>query len=261
MSQGTATLPVPPPDLMYRVSGGRDADVFLASGRESLEDFKAALAVVGKTFADYEHVLDYGCGCGRVLRYLLAERQGGISGSDYDAPAIAWVRENLPGVDAQVNGGKPPLKFPDNTFDLIFSYSVFSHFDEEYQDAWLAELRRVAKPGATVLLTTHGDFNWAYTREHILHNIPNLAELEKRYRRDGHLYFTEDGWEEHFPDFYHTAWHSEPYIRRRWGRFFDVVEVRSGQARPTQDMVILTNTREATTKAAAGGWLSKLLGR
>lgn len=263
MDQAAGALPLPPPELMFRVSGGRDAKVFLNSGRETVADFAAALASVGKSFSDYEHVLDFGCGCGRVLRWLLADGLTGISGSDYDAPAVAWVRENLPGVDARVNGGLPPLEFPDSAFDLIFSFSVFSHFDEDYQDAWLEELWRVAKPGATILLTTHGDFNWSYTKEHIFNALPNLEELDARYREKGFLYFTEDGWEHHFPDFYHTAWHSEAYIRERWGRWFEVVEVRSGQARPTQDLVVMRKPGKAAVKASqkSAGWISKLLKR
>jgi hypothetical protein len=49
--------PVPPPGLMFRVSGGKKSDVFLGSGRETRDDFAAALEAHGRSFADFQHVL------------------------------------------------------------------------------------------------------------------------------------------------------------------------------------------------------------
>ena len=45
-------------------------------------------------------------------------------------------------VSVRFNQPLPPLDYPDATFDLIFNHSVFTHIDEQYQDAWLAELLR-----------------------------------------------------------------------------------------------------------------------
>jgi ubiquinone/menaquinone biosynthesis C-methylase UbiE len=50
-----------------------------------------------------------------------------------------------------------PLNFADQHFDLIFNHSVVTHLDEKYQDAWLAELHRVTKPGGILLLTVSGE--------------------------------------------------------------------------------------------------------
>jgi ubiquinone/menaquinone biosynthesis C-methylase UbiE len=54
----------------------------------------------------------------------------------------------LPVRALRANGQNPPLPFPDDHFDLVFSSSVFTHIDEHAQDLWLAELRRVTQPGA-----------------------------------------------------------------------------------------------------------------
>jgi SAM-dependent methyltransferase len=38
----------------------------------------------------------------------------------------------------------------------VYALSVFTHLDESQQLSWIAELRRVTKPGGLVLFTTHG---------------------------------------------------------------------------------------------------------
>jgi SAM-dependent methyltransferase len=48
----------------------------------------------------------------------------------------------------------PPTSFPDQMFDLIYSYSVFSHLSEEAHLAWLKEFKRIMKPGGLLIVTT-----------------------------------------------------------------------------------------------------------
>ena len=51
---------------------------------------------------------------------------------------------------------EPPLPFATESFDLVYSISVFSHLDEQLGDAWLAEVARVFVPGGVALLSVHG---------------------------------------------------------------------------------------------------------
>jgi len=48
------------------------------------------------------------------------------------------------------------------------------------------------------------------------------------------LYWTGDGWEQHFPNYYHTAWHLPQYIREHWSYWFEVVDIVDHGARPTR---------------------------
>jgi SAM-dependent methyltransferase len=48
----------------------------------------------------------------------------------------------------------PPTSYPDQMFDLIYSYSVFSHLSEEAHLAWLKEFKRIMKPGGLLIVTT-----------------------------------------------------------------------------------------------------------
>ena len=51
----------------------------------------------------------------------------------------------------------PPLPYEAATFDAVISISVFSHLNQASQDAFLEELARITKPGATLMLTIHGE--------------------------------------------------------------------------------------------------------
>ena len=147
-------LPLPPPELRVRVAWTGDASWFLESGRLAAESIRDALARHGTALDDLESLLDFGCGCGRVTRRWADLR--GVAGSDTSGEAVEWCRRNLPFARFEVNGLEPPLAFDDESFDLVHALSVFTHLTEPLQHAWIAELRRVLRPGGLLLLTTHG---------------------------------------------------------------------------------------------------------
>ena len=64
----SANTPLPPESLRHRVHGAADAESFLAVGRQCAQDIVAGLKRIGRASDSFESVLDFGCGCGRVLR-------------------------------------------------------------------------------------------------------------------------------------------------------------------------------------------------
>ncbi len=90
--------PLPPRPLMVRVAGTADPDWFLRAGRAGYDAIAAAVPL-----AEIASVLDFGCGCGRVTRYW-HDFPGAVAGSDLDARAIAWCRENLSFARFEQNG-------------------------------------------------------------------------------------------------------------------------------------------------------------
>ncbi|HEY0394937.1 MAG TPA: class I SAM-dependent methyltransferase [Candidatus Elarobacter sp.] len=231
----------PTPEMIYRVSGQRDRNVFDDSAVPSVESILEALVRLGRGLDDVRSVYDFACGCGRIARPLLARlRNASYAGSDIDETAIGFLAAALPTGRFFVNGVLPPLPLEDETFDLVFGWSIFTHFDESYQDAWLAELRRITRPGGSVLLTVSGEAMWEWLAQNSKHRRrEELLGLRTRWREDGFVFWDNDGWEQHFPSHYHTAFHTPEYIRRHWSRWFEVVDVVPGGARPAQDMVIL----------------------
>jgi SAM-dependent methyltransferase len=144
-------VPLPPRRLVVKVAGTGDMEWFVRGGR-------LAAQAIGELVPMREvgALLDFGCGCGRVMRHwhdLDAERVG----TDVHDDAIAWCNENLPFARFEVNALEPPLPLGDDRFDLVYALSVFTHLTEELQRAWLRELARVLRPAGRLVLSTHGD--------------------------------------------------------------------------------------------------------
>lgn len=78
-------------------------------------------------------------------------------GSDYDPKLVDWCRANIPNVQFSLNHLGPPLPYADDSFDFVYSRSVYTHLSADLQKQWLAEQLRVTRPGGLVLLTVHGD--------------------------------------------------------------------------------------------------------
>ena len=206
---------------MVRVAGTGDADWFLRSGRAG---YDAILAHA--TLDDLNSVLDFGCGCGRVTRWW-SDFDGRVSGSDVSAPAIEWCRANLPFARFEQNALAPPLVFEDESFDLVYALSVFTHLTADLQTAWRDELRRVLRPGGLLLLTTHG-------RSY----VPRLGDGERERFEQGELVVR---WGEVVGSNLCSAYHPEPYLRGTFAEGFAFLELDPEGARgnPTQDLVLL----------------------
>ncbi|MFZ0247792.1 methyltransferase domain-containing protein [Candidatus Binatus sp.] len=217
---------IPPASLRKRVHGSEDQASFELVGKtvaqDLLEVIKPRLQLNSQS-----NILDFGCGCARVMSYF-DKRSASIYGTDIDAQAIAWCKESLAGLASfMVNNEWPPLAFENNVFDLILSVSVFTHLPEDMQLAWLGELKRVAKPGALVLLSIHG--------EHLISN--DVRGHKEQILRDGHIYTKGPG-TEGLPDFYQTTHHSEQYINKHWTEFFKIEAILTRRINNHQDLVV-----------------------
>jgi SAM-dependent methyltransferase len=227
---------MPPVGLVSRVTGSYDLELFDLTAYQDLTLLEDAL---GEPLIARRDILDFGCGCGRLLRRLFdLVPDARLSGCDIDPDAIAWVADNIPGVDARVSAPLPPSPFANDAFDLVIGYSVLTHLDERYQDAWLAELQRVLRPGGVALLTVHGPGSWHRVVRTALVGRPELASLERERETRGIVHWRDDGWDAVFPDFYHTTFHTPEYIERHWSAWFDKVEIVAGNVARDHDIVV-----------------------
>jgi SAM-dependent methyltransferase len=154
----TGQPPVPPAKLIYLVAGHRSANAFLAGGRSARDAIRAVLARNGLRMEQFENVLDFGCGVGRIIRHWSRSRPPVLHGTDYNPDLIEWCRNNLSAFDFRVNTLSGSLPYDSATFDFIYSFSVFTHLKEPLQFHWIDELARVLKPGGYIYLTTHGNY-------------------------------------------------------------------------------------------------------
>jgi len=199
------SLPLPPSGLARRV-GGTEGEQFLAQGRRIKQTILASLPA-DWSFAG-TRVLDFGCGVGRVLRHFAAEAsQAELHGCDVDLQSVAWLREAFPPAFRVTTCERlPPLEYADDSFDLVYLISIFTHLVDGEWEPWLRELQRVLKPGGTALVTFHNrvayehmtaaPFDEAGTGMRVLHPTPGQP----------------------VPMVYHSNW----WIQRHWGAILDV---------------------------------------
>lgn len=242
----TASLPWPGDELAFRVAGGTDREHFYRSGMQSVEDINAMLALAGKSMGDHQQLLDFGCGCGRIMLWLADLAPGReLHGVDIDERAIAWAQENLPFATFKANQPLPPLDYPDGTFDLVFNHSVFTHIDEDYQDQWLAELRRVTRPGGHLVLSVHGDKAFQAYEGGMRALGVDPEEIRATLESRGIAHVKQDNFVGGpFPDFYHSTFHAPWYVHEHWGQYFSVVGYAAGRSLGFQDFVLLERTAD-----------------
>jgi SAM-dependent methyltransferase len=219
-------LPVPPRRLLLTVGGTPDVAWFIGSGRETADGIRRALERRGVDIAQVGTLLDFGCGCGRVIRHWADLPDTRIVGSDYNARLIAWCRANLPFAHFDQNALAPPLRYDDGEFDVVYALSVFTHLPEDLQQRWMQEFARVVRPGGHLLLTLHGD-----------RYLERLTADEQAAYRRGELVVR---WAEVAGSNLCTAFHPRSYVQARLTGPLDLVEaVDEGAAgQPYQDLYV-----------------------
>ncbi len=96
------------------------------------------------------HVLDAGCGSGRMLDEL-ARSFAHVAGIELSDEGVALARRRAGGRADVRQGRVEELPWPDGTFGLVLSLDVIEHTPDDR--ATLRELRRVTTPGVALLLT------------------------------------------------------------------------------------------------------------
>ena len=207
-------LAIPWPRYITNVAGAPDVRHYLTSGRDSLHAIKDMLARNGLVTAGLGDVLDFGCGSGRVLRHW--DRSDGLRlhGTDHNPRLIAWCKRNYPFADFRINELDGSLPYPDESFDLIYAWSVFTHLTEELGDHWIAELARVLRPHGLLYATFHGEFYASW-----------LSPTELDSFRDGNVVVHRGP---HSGTNTCAAFHAPAAIGRRFGTLFDVSDFRPG---------------------------------
>jgi SAM-dependent methyltransferase len=129
---------------------GARPDDWAVSEEQQLPTYSEALGRVG---LERGHaVLDVGCGVGTFLG-LVAERGGRPFGVDASSALLDLARERVPGAELRV-GEMEALPYADGRFDLVTGFNSF--FFANDMVAALREARRVARPGAAVVIQVYG---------------------------------------------------------------------------------------------------------
>ena len=196
---GPDGLPIPPARLLLATTHVADTRFYVESGEATKLLLERRARDSGAEPAELPRVLDFGCGCARVARWWAAGGAHRVHGCDLNADAIAWCAANLPNAEFRPNALAPPLPYDDDSFDLLYSISVFTHLPVDVQHLWAAELRRVLRPGGVALLSMHGDL---FARRELL-----PGELARHRRGEPVVLY------ENLPGDRCSAFHPPSYVR------------------------------------------------
>jgi SAM-dependent methyltransferase len=169
-----------------------------------------------------------------------------LHGSDICRDAIRWNQRHLPFAQFACNAFSPPLPYDAASFDLIFALSVFTHLDGPLQEVWLDELRRVAMPGAILLISTHGDLAFEQFRSGAL-----AASADLLARLQGHSDLARQGmiFEPYEPGgHYGLAFHDAAYVRTHWERGWRIRDFVPRGGDGWQDVVLLEKENPSSEK-------------
>ncbi len=250
-------LAVPPLRLRTRV-GTPGASDFILSGRESAEDLAGALRSVGRRLDEFDSVLDFGCGPGRVLPHIGAlASSAACAGCDVDTASICWARRRHPDIRWAVSNYAPPLPWLDESFALVYSVSVFSHLGETLQDRWLAEIRRVLRPGGLAFLSTHGGYAFEQFRSGSVTTrwCPRGAFERAPLRASECLFvpYRRSIWNRAdlpgIGEQYGLAFHGEQYVRARWAVGLEIVDILPHAMTRWQDIVVARRPADHRARA------------
>jgi ubiquinone/menaquinone biosynthesis C-methylase UbiE len=207
---------------------------------------KDACAANGMRIGPHTRILDFGVGCGRIVRFFLedtdAENLHGLDANDryLDAAREAGCQARLERIDALGS-----LPFADATFDFVYAYSVFTHLPEHVQDQWLGEIRRVLKAGGTFVATVEPPrfldfFRDVDPNDEARHpwlrilatKIAADPGIRSRLKESGFSYNAGS-------DTYGDAVMTPEYVHRHWGQFFQVIGFLDDPQRFWQAVAIL----------------------
>lgn len=240
-----ALLPPVPPAEMRDVVSTAGLPGFLDAGFASASMVRDALSRHGADAPRGDAVLDFGCGCGRVLRLLVNMLRGrSFHGCDIDRRAIEWCTENLSRVSFMRSATRPRLPYDDAEFGAIYSISVFSHLSEENHFEWLTELARITRPGAVVILTTHGPHALEKIRGdaaasgNVGLELAQVEDAANAMTRSGYAFVRQPKLA-HDTDLYGMTFIDPGYVERNWTRDFDLLEHAPGGLQSWQDVVVL----------------------
>ncbi len=197
---------------------------------------------LGKKIDKDTKILDFGCGWGRHLRYFWkGVDHENLYGTDVDIEYVKRCQSAYPAGNFSQNSMMPPLKYPDNSFDILYAYSVFTHLNETCNLAWMEEFARVLKPGGVVFLTTQGkrfidfcasfrdqesfDHDWFAMLAKIFDTDESVQEAKLKYERGEFLYFDIGGGggpRDHAS--YGEAIVPPEFFRLHWTKKFDVID-------------------------------------
>jgi SAM-dependent methyltransferase len=194
--------------------------------------------------AALQSVLDFGGASGRFARHVpLVHDSAKVTVADINVNHVEWVNAHFgPAIRAVKVSPYPQFPIADESISLCVGLSVFTHIDS-YETGWLAETHRVLQQGGYAFITVHSEHTWPLLKDHpeVMKTLRKIPDFTACYEADGPMPAERLAFISNPKSIEHncnTFFHSN-YIRRCWGKWFDVLEIRPQAHHNFQSVVLL----------------------
>jgi ubiquinone/menaquinone biosynthesis C-methylase UbiE len=217
------------------------------SGLKDYIAIKRTLIRYGPALNSGDSTFELGCASGRVLRHFACQQPAvTVWGADIQLRHVEWIRKFLPEkIRVFQNTVFPQLPLESNSQKLVYAFSVFTHIDD-FELAWLAEVRRVLAPGGIAYLTIHSERTWENMNPEwplwkgLIRHKDHIVDYDvstELFKAPMPLPKTVFCWTT--AQTYNTqVFHSDDYIRTAWGRFLALKDIIAA-GYDYQDVVVL----------------------
>jgi SAM-dependent methyltransferase len=243
---------LPPEELQTATVGSSGAATIRGAFRFYAHVLETARGL-GRPIRHKSRVLDFGVGWGRTIRCFMRETKH-LYGVDVEPRFLDAARETGCPATLSLISPRGSLPYRDETFDLVYAYSVFTHLPLPVQEHWLAEIRRVMAPTGMFVATVQpprflGQIAAVELDDPAVHPwlrklrlaLADDVDAPRRLAEEGYVYFGGES--------YGDTIMTSAFARERWGRHFLVT-------RYLDDAV---KFRQAVIVAIAPSWRSRTL--
>lgn len=157
---GQLSTALPDPELIFLVNGHRDVHAFDISRRATVDNIIALLSTASIDYNKFRSILDFGCGCGRVLAGWEGKLQSGVKlfGCDLNPKLVDFCQTHIPFAETMTCSYFPPLPYEDEQFDFVYAASVYTHLTLPALLQWTGELTRIVKSSGILMVSHHGSY-------------------------------------------------------------------------------------------------------
>jgi SAM-dependent methyltransferase len=239
-------LPGFPEDAVQVRFTGSAGELMLWQAYDAYRLLRALTDRHGRGVSACQAILDFGCGWGRIIRFFLKDLDATrLWGVDVNPDVVEICRRNDRWSGFEVVTPSGPTAFPDGMFDLVYSFSVFSHFSEAMHFRWLEEIRRILRPGGLFLATTRPrDFIEQSVLDRIRRPLSHYPEAIAGLFADTRRWLAayDDGQYCYEPLAGTPDWGETcipgPYVRKHWTKYFTILDFVDDPRRCPQNVIV-----------------------
>jgi SAM-dependent methyltransferase len=185
----------------------------------------------GNPVGKISRILDYGCGWGRIYRCFLREVPiTGLFGVDVQHALVEACKNSFLPEQFKLIKSNAELPYDDETFDLVFANSVFSHLSKDLHQHAIREISRVTKCNGLIICTmisdtflaklTHGNDSY---KDWFVSIFGDLDITIAKTRKDGFVWGST-GRKGTLSE-YGLAIITDQWIHEHWSEKLDILEI------------------------------------